>query len=36
VLITIDDGSVASSVFVAGAVSAQMQQLISGPDLIIH
>jgi Ca2+-binding RTX toxin-like protein len=36
VLITIDDGSVASSVFVAGAVSAQMQQLISGSDLIIH
>jgi VCBS repeat-containing protein len=36
VLISIDDGSVASSVFVAGATSAQMQQLISGADLIIH
>ena len=36
VLISIDDGSVASSVFVAGATSALMQQLISGNDLIIH
>jgi Ca2+-binding RTX toxin-like protein len=36
VLITIDDGSVASSVFVAGALSSQMQQVISGTDLLIH
>ena len=36
VLITIDDGSVASCVFVAGALSGQMQQLISGTDLILH
>ncbi|TMJ03980.1 MAG: tandem-95 repeat protein [Alphaproteobacteria bacterium] len=36
VLISIDDGSVASSVFVAGATSALMQQLISRSDLIIH
>lgn len=35
-MITIDDGSVASSVFVAGANSTLMQQLISGADLIIH
>ncbi len=36
VLISIDDRSVRSSVFVAGATSAQMQQLISETDLIIH
>jgi hypothetical protein len=28
--------AVASGVFVAGVMSAQMQQLISGTDLIVH
>jgi hypothetical protein len=36
VLITIDDRSVASSLFVVGASPSQMQQLVSGTDLIIH
>jgi hypothetical protein len=36
VIITIDDGSVASSVTVYGASAAQMQPLVSGLDLIIH
>ena len=36
VLITVNDGSVASSVFVAGATASQMQILTSGLDLIIH
>jgi VCBS repeat-containing protein len=36
VTITIDDGSVASSVFVAGATAAQMQVATLGSDLLIH
>ncbi len=36
VLITVDDGSIASSVFVAGATSAQMNVSIVGLDLLIQ
>jgi hypothetical protein len=36
VLITVNNGSVDSSVFVAGGSAAQMQQVISGMDLIVH
>ena len=36
VQITIDDGSVSSEVFVAGANSAQMQVTTVGTDIIIH